>query len=223
MNPILELLYPSNACCLGCSDNTGTDKPWLCDACEKLLTRMDIMLSRENQSWPKDAVSMVRSVYRYRRPIDGIIQAFKYSGVYALADWISDFMADSLRDWDGIIADCLVPVPMHISRQRKRGYNQTEVLAKSLSEKTGIPCLNALKRVKNTPQQALSSDYQRRKNMKGAFALATDIAGMSIILIDDVITSGATANACAAVLRSGGASEVNLMTIASGYNERRTK
>lgn len=214
-NPILELLFPSNACCLGCGDETGMDSDWLCLECKKLLYRMDITFSASGRDWPKNGVSLARGVYRYRRPVIGLIHAFKYDGVYSIAELLTQEMATSLLEWNEVEVDYLVPIPMNITRERKRGYNQTDVLSSSLSKRTGIPVLNALKRVINTKQQALSTDSQRRSNMKGAFALIRDVQGMNLMLIDDVLTSGATANACAAVLRDGGAKDVNLLTIAS--------
>ncbi len=144
---------------------------------------------------------------------------FKFSGQYHqrpyLVAWLKegfDYMAAG-EEWDGF-----VPVPLHRLRKRERGFNQAEELALGLSEATEIPLLQPLQRVVATRQQALLTRAQRWENIRGAFSLApkADVKGKRLILIDDVLTTGATVETCARVLKKAGAAEVAVLTVARG-------
>jgi ComF family protein len=108
-------------------------------------------------------------------------------------------------------------VPLHKSRHRERGFNQSEIVAQEISKLTGLYVLkNALKRKKNTKDQTNLSPQQREENVKGAFVVTQPdmINGKNIILVDDVITTGATLSECARMLKQAGAEKILGMTIA---------
>ena len=113
-------------------------------------------------------------------------------------------------------AACLVPVPIHKNRKRKRGFNQAEVLANHLGKICGIPVLNALERIKNTESQTKLTREERKQNIVGAFMLAKNMEAhidkQALILIDDVCTTSATLEECARVLKEAGAREVLALT-----------
>jgi ComF family protein len=113
-------------------------------------------------------------------------------------------------------ADILVPVPLHRSRQRERGFNQARQLAKHL----GLPVINALARTRNTASQADLPASKRGANVRGAFVARAGVDGLTIVLVDDVATTGATLNACAAVLLDAGAREVRALTAAKAVARR---
>ncbi|MGH6948353.1 MAG: ComF family protein, partial [Kiloniellales bacterium] len=115
--------------------------------------------------------------------------------------------------------DLVVPVPLHWTRLFARRYNQAALLGRTLSQMSGKPlAARLLLRRRATPSQGRLSRAQRQRNVAGAFALAPDakrkIAGRRLLLIDDVVTTGATAAACARVLKRGGAAEVDLLALA---------
>jgi ComF family protein len=112
--------------------------------------------------------------------------------------------------------DFIVPVPLHWQRRWRRGFNQAELLAQEISKHRRIPILNALRRVKSTPNQAGLTSAGRRKNIAGAFQSrkGIDLTGKRILLIDDVFTTGATASACGRALKKAGAGNVSLLTLA---------
>jgi len=117
-------------------------------------------------------------------------------------------------------ADVAVPVPLHPSRRRERGFNQAEDLARHV----GLPAVAALRRVRRTPAQADLPAAKRHGNVKGAFALNRQGDGVSnkvVVLIDDVSTTGATLDACAHVLKQAGAREVRALTAARVVTQRR--
>jgi ComF family protein len=118
-------------------------------------------------------------------------------------------------------ATVIVPVPLHTQRERERGFNQAEVLARELARRINLPLVdNCLLRVVQTERHRAGMDARaRRESVTGAFALISPrrIAGESVLLIDDVLTTGATLSACAEVLRDGGAKEVLALTLARPF------
>jgi ComF family protein len=143
---------------------------------------------------------------------------------YQRALWFEPFLADLLvraarpvltsENWDMI-----VPVPLHPLKKREREFNQAERLARALGATTGTPVhTRVLRRVESTRTQTLLSREQRAANVRNAFAVrpGCQLDGQSIILVDDVLTTGATTNACARALQKAGAGEVCVWTVARG-------
>jgi ComF family protein len=143
------------------------------------------------------------------------IHQFKYRPCRALGRPLGTWMCGNLRVLNTI--DIIMPVPLHYSRLRQRGFNQALLLADPLSRTSDISlCYDNLWRTRSTlPQVDLSGD-ERIKNVAGAFALhrPQDVSGSSVLLIDDVFTTGATLNECAGVLKKAGASTVTVLTLA---------
>jgi ComF family protein len=111
--------------------------------------------------------------------------------------------------------DAITPVPLHWRRRWRRGFNQSDLLARVVSRRTGIPVVHALRRARATATQARLSNSARRRNVAAAFRRKGPILdGRRILLIDDVMTTGSTAAACASVLKRAGASRVALLTVA---------
>ena len=131
-------------------------------------------------------------------------------------------MAELLRGhfavyWGNRVPDALVPVPLHWLRLRRREFDQAQALASELGRQVGVPVWSeALIRHVSTPSQIGLSAVQRRRNMRGAFRVGTgrSCRGRSLLLIDDVYTTGATALECARVLRRAGAARVDVYTVA---------
>jgi ComF family protein len=140
-----------------------------------------------------------------------LIHLLKYGRVKTLARPLSVLLAQALpRDE---VFDATVPVPLYWLRRIKRGFNQSELLARGLARRTGIPMLKALRRVRPTPTQAGLSNSARRQNVASAFR-SQGVQEKRILLIDDVMTTGATAAACALALKQAGARRVALLTVA---------
>ena len=130
---------------------------------------------------------------------------------------------------DGTVAtlapffDGIVAVPLHETRYRKRGYNQAELLARELSERIGVPYVaDALLRVKKTAPLKTLSETERREELKGVFGPGTsDVAGKRLILVDDILTTGATAGACSDILRGMGAKSVKTVAFTATARDRK--
>jgi ComF family protein len=146
-----------------------------------------------------------------------LIHLYKYGRVRTLAGPLADLaMAAFPRDER---FDAIVPVPLHWRRRWQRGFNQSELLARAVAQRTGIPALAALLRMRPTTSQAGLSNTRRRQNVANAFRCRRRMAGRGlqgrrVLLIDDVMTTGSTAAACAAALKRGGAARVALLTVA---------
>lgn len=217
---ILEWLYPIRAVCMGCNSEIGFEKPWLCDDCREKLAHMWIGASLPPEGCHVDGAAFA---YEYHGPAGNMVRNLKYRGVLRLADIMSADMVQALKGIDPVGADMIVPVPMHPRRIKKRGYNQAEVLSQRLSEHLKIPCICALRRVRNTRQQARLSDQARLKNLKNAFISDVSVNNKCILLVDDVCTTGGTAESCAEALRAAGAKNVFLLCFALAKHQSEDK
>jgi ComF family protein len=152
----------------------------------------------------------------YETRLRDLIHLYKYGKIRTLARPLGELLVQALPRDERF--DAIVPVPLHWRRRWQRGFNQSELLARVVSRRTGIPVIAALRRERHTAMQAGLSNSSRRRNVTGAFAcrgaLAKRIEGRRILLIDDVMTTGSTAAACAAVLRRAGARRVALLALA---------
>jgi len=143
-----------------------------------------------------------------------LIHLFKYDRFKPLARPLGKLLASALpRDWK---YDMVVPMPLHWRRSWERGFNQSELLGKALSTKLGAPLVRAVRRKRRTPSQAGLTNAQRRVNVAGAFVWnkRVSVKDRHVLLVDDVLTTGATASACAAVLKRAGAKRVTVLTLA---------
>jgi ComF family protein len=145
------------------------------------------------------------------------VHALKYNYLSALAQPMAQLMARYVEEEEAVAADVFVAVPLYARRQRLRGYNQSALLARELSRLCGLPLTQrGLARRRNTPPQARSADAEARKrNVTDAFVADRRwVEGKRILLIDDVMTTGATLDACASALRRAGAASVWALTFA---------
>jgi predicted amidophosphoribosyltransferase len=178
----------------------------------------------ECRTWP-DSLTCARSACLLLPPADTIVHNLKYRGWPALAGPVGAAMArirvpDSVRH-----ASLCVPVPTTRSRLRNRGYNQAALIASAFAERTGRKLCNALSREGHTGTQTALQPVARKANVAGAFRFvpgqAAAVRDAAVLLIDDVLTTGATAAACAAALAEAGASHTGLITFARAIDARR--
>lgn len=166
----------------------------------------------------KPSYDCARAVFKYDDASRSLITSFKYSDKIAASDYFAKWIARSASDLIDE-ADLIVAVPLHRIRLFTRRYNQSSLLANSLAKLTKKPIHhNMLRRTKNTKPQAGMMFKQRILNVRGAFKInakyADLIKGKNIILIDDVMTTGATIEACAKAIKKAGASKVTALTVA---------
>lgn len=208
-NLIGRLLYPQGAVCLACGRmRVDVPEASLCAACMEKLALLD---GQACITAPFGALDGLYSAYLYGQTARLLVRAVKYNGVVPAASALADGMASVLPS---VPVDALVPVPLHRSRQRTRGFNQARVLCDALAARTGLPVLDALARTRATRTQTQLTREGRAENVRDAFAPVSPVAEMRLLLIDDVLTTGATAQACAAALKANGAAKLWLLTAA---------
>ena len=233
----LDLIYPAR--CPGCLKRlTESGAPGdFCDACGSVMQPIEEpFCQRCAEPFPGEIsgdftcpnCSGRPAAYEFavcrmlsRGPVREAVHRLKYEGVVVMRLALARLMLSALNDRR--LADAgwlLVPVPLHPRKRRERGYNQSAELAKSLSKLSGLPWLDALKRTRYTDSQAGLDRAGRLKNLRGAFAVkrfaARQLRDQDVLLVDDVLTTGATAHECAQTLRAGGARRVVVITVARG-------
>jgi competence protein ComFC len=140
------------------------------------------------------------------------IHLFKYGRIRTLAKPLVELLVAALPRNEAF--DAIVPVPLHWRKRWQRGFNQSELLAGGIARKWGVPVVNVLRRRRFTSAQAGLSNTERRKNVAAAFTIRRGVEGRRILLIDDVLTTGSTAAACARALRDAGAVRIAVATVA---------
>jgi len=150
----------------------------------------------------------------YADTLRELIHLFKYSQIRPLARPLGALIARAIPREHRF--DLIIPMPLHWKKRWSRGYNQSELLAKEIARRWGVPIRKIVRRVKPTAPQAGLSNSKRRLNVRGAFAVrkGANLKGLRVLLIDDVLTTGATAGACASVLKRAGASHVAVAVVA---------
>lgn len=197
--------------CAGCADAIGPGAV-LCAACDAVIPRLALPLCARCLFEEADPVCSRHADFRvwpawsYDERAARVVEALKYSGRTDLARGLGSEMARVLPAEPR--ADLVIEVPLHPARRRERGYNQSALLAASLADALGVPHLEgALERVRATQAQARLGPAARRVNVRGAFRVRHPerLAGRRVLLVDDVVTTGATLHACLASLEDAGA------------------
>ena len=211
---VLNLLLPIS--CAVCR----TEGRFLCAECEPSLPRLERPFctrcgDRGREPFCDWCVSTppnvngVRAPYLFEGVVREMVHDLKYRNVRACAGELAGLMADCARR-NNLSPDVLVPVPLHRSAERQRGYNQSALLCRELAKLTRIPMrTRSLTRKRDTPAQvSMGSHDERRHNMVGAFECGADVRGLAVLVIDDVVTTGSTMFACADALKAAGAASV---------------
>ena len=163
----------------------------------------------------RPAFDRVYSPFLYQAPISNLIHKLKYQHQFYNLRLLSKFMSDHLHDHMQTRPDALVPVPLHPKRLRQRGFNQASELAARISKETGIPMSNnIIRRLRYTEAQTGLKPRQRKSNLAGAFTVGNKFLPPKILIVDDVMTTGATASEMAKCLKRHGAISVEIITVA---------
>ncbi len=170
-----------------------------------------------DQDW---AFAFATAAYRSRGVVRHLIHQFKYGGHLHLRHLLARMLSEGFRDRrvQEMRLDGIVPVPLHPTRRREREFNQADVLAQLAGARLGLPVLDCLRRKRYTQTQTHFHRAERIKNLSGAFSLTghPEVEGQRLALVDDVLTTGSTADACASVLRQAGVAVVVVITVSRG-------
>lgn len=207
---LLDLLYPPK--CPFCGRILERGEEGWCASCQE-----DLPWTEPGQDRPVECCDACLSPLWYRDGVREGMHRYKFSGGQGHARLLGGLMAQCLHDrWDKPV-DLITWAPLHPKRKRVRGYDQAELLARRIGGLSGIPVENTLKKVRSTAVQSQTGeDEARRGNVQGAYCALPelDLAGKRIVLVDDVVTSGATLSECAAALRKAGVDSVIGLTLA---------
>jgi ComF family protein len=208
VDEILDALFPPR--CLLCGQPAGPPGP-ACAGCLADLPWLEAPLPT------LAGFAEVRSALTYEYPVDRLIGAAKFGRQAPVARALGQLLAWRMP-WLPVAPDAVVPVPLHWRREADRGFNQAEEVARSLCQERGWPLRPKLcRRVRQTPEQSALGAALRRENLRGAFALADARAAAGcrhVLLVDDVLTTGATAEALASVFLAAGVPRLSLWTVA---------
>lgn len=205
--------------CRECLDRLGARRGTVCLCCGRFLEGAgeDHLCAKCLDRPP--AFSRHRSCGRYGGVLKDLILLFKYGRASGLSPALARYAAESLGGeggiWEGL--DYIVPVPLHRKRRRERGFNQSQLLARDLARIQGLQVLErCLVKVRNIPPQTSLEGAGREGNVRGAYAArgTRKIAGKTLLLVDDVFTTGSTLRECSRVLRTAGAAEIRAVTLA---------
>jgi ComF family protein len=213
--------------CLGCGEFDESESQ-ICPGCMQDIQPFEHPLCLNCQAFvPKDIACpvcqgdsvMLFAFADYKPPLKDIIIQFKFKGITSPASTFARLWHDKFGEkFEKLKADVLIPVPLHAMRENRRGFNQAELIADELSKITKIPvAIEKLHRVKRRRPQARLDFKHRLANIKGAFAIGPfDNVGERVVLVDDVVTSGATVLEARRVLEAAGAKVVGIISLAHG-------
>ncbi|MCE8616930.1 ComF family protein [Bacteroides fragilis] len=218
-----SLLFPR--CCVVCGSPLSRGEECLCTCCNINLPRTGFHLRKDNPVeclfWGRiPGLKRASSFLFYRKGSDfrRILHLLKYGGYKELGEVMGRYMSAELSSgefFDGV--DMIIPVPLHRKKQKLRGYNQSEWIARGIASVTGIPlCAECMIREKNTETQTRKSTFERWENVEGIFKLCDTVhfEGKHVLLVDDVLTTGATTVACASAFARVSGIRISVLTLA---------
>ena len=217
----LDVVLPRS--CPVCGKALGGDEPWLCRRCLNELprTHLDQVAFNPMEQLFAGKVPIERATgyfyYEKGSPYASILHDIKYRHVPRMGQWLA---ARALREMPAFGAGitAVVPVPLHADKLARRGYNQSQYIARGVAQATGAAVVEAVKAVRSHATQTHKGALERWQNIQGAYALAPGmerrLAGQHVLLVDDVVTTGSTLEACAAALHAVPDITVSLFTLA---------
>jgi ComF family protein len=210
-NVCIDLIFPP--CCAGCG---RVDFVW-CEQCQLALESLPVQ-SVKNSVLPR--IEFVASTGQHHGILQKAVQGLKYRNVKLLGEELGNRLAEctQMQDWT---IDIMIPVPLHADRLKERGYNQAQVLCEYAAAQLEIPCVpDALQRKVYSKSQVGLSAHERKTNVVDVFSANPDLVfDRSIIIVDDVCTTGSTLSACAQVLLDAGARRVYGLTVTAARGQ----
>lgn len=232
-NGLLDVVYPPRCLVCGrdeadplCAVCRSEVVPLLAPFCDRCGVPIAAgrLVCEDCEAGPEPHFAWSQAVGQYTGVLRTAIHRLKYDGKGALAAPLGELLATALETPSPLLApgqafDCIVPVPLHPSKLRARGFNQSERIARALASGRGWPLeTRGLLRLRKTRTQTALHAAERHRNVEGVFGVRTPLYfdGQSVLLVDDVLTTMSTVNECARVLRNAGAARVAVLALARG-------
>ncbi|MFH1320343.1 MAG: ComF family protein [Bacteroidota bacterium] len=226
LRDFISLIYPH--ICMSCGKSLFRKEACICTYCKYHLPRTNFHLVEENPIsrlfWGKVNINTAASYYHFNKgsKVQRLIHRFKYNGQKEIGIAIGEFYGNELRDsplFNNI--DTIIPVPLHQNKKRKRGYNQSEFFAGGLAKSMGVKLdSEILFRSFDSKTQTRKTRFERWRNVEAIFQLKEkdSLKGKHILLVDDVLTTGSTLEACAHALLEVPGTKVSIVTMAFASN-----
>jgi ComF family protein len=219
---LINLLFPE--LCYGCGNLLYHGEKNICTACLYDLPYTDYHLHPDNllakQFWGRLPLEAAMAMLYFKKgtKVQNLLHGFKYKNQTQIGTYLGKLMGERLAKSQCYVdIDVIIPVPLHRKKLRLRGYNQSEYIAKGLAEELNIPMdIKSLTRIEATESQTKKARYTRYENMQGVFCVknAEELANKHILLVDDVVTTGATLEACGNILLNHGVKKLSVAAIA---------
>jgi ComF family protein len=219
----LDVLLPRN--CAVCGRPLDSDEPYVCRECMMKLPRTHLdkvdFNVMEQLFAGKTPIERATGFFYYEKGNNyaSILHDIKYHNMPKMGQWIAAVAATEIKEsgfFDGI--DCIIPVPLHISKIAKRGYNQSDYIARGISSVTGAPVSHAIIAEKPHATQTHKGMFERQQNTQGLYYPSRhaerELAGKHVLIVDDVVTTGSTLLACAESIADIEGVKISLMTLA---------
>jgi len=222
IDSLLSILFPRS--CVVCGGSLGKGEEVICTMCNTLMPRTNYHLQKDNEIeqrfWGKTVIEKATSYFFYTKGSDyrNILFKLKYHNYKELGEVMGRYLAKELLETDFLKdIDLIVPVPLHPKKRKIRGYNQSEWIALGISNAADIPIdTSSLERLINNNTQTRKSVFERWENVRDVFSVvsAEKLEGKHILLVDDVLTTGATLLSCAIALIESSKVKVSIVTLA---------
>lgn len=213
---LMDIIFPRAESCNGCGRIMKTPNKYrLCDPC---FSRIKLYNAKEEDKWANSGISRIECEdvvisCHYEGLARDMVHELKYKDKREVAVSLAALISDKI-DKKYLSYDYIVPVPISRKKMKKRGYNHISLIAAELSYVLNIPVLNCIERIKDTKPQVLFNMYDRWYNVKDCFKSICSTEGKKILLLDDIITTGATAHFCVEEIRASGATSITVVTFA---------
>ena len=223
--PVLDFLYPP--LCLSCGSRLAEGESLLCSACSRLAPRLDrrdaTLCRARTDLFNESAVEDLVVLWHFEGPVRDLVHSVKYGGLSSAAEkagtWLGQSMEQASNRW---LPDLIVPIPLHPARRRERGYDQSACIARGVARILGVPLFeDVAARTRNTATQTSLDRSQRRENVAGAFRVRHPdlVRNANVLIVDDVVTTGATVGALAGSLRECGSRGCAVAGLAIGMSD----
>lgn len=240
LHTVPRILYPFydfvfSPICFHCGSRLPWGERFLCRQCWSAIPKIappDVLLSETRQKLGSDSCIVdVVSLFRFEKEgeLQSLLHELKYGGKRGVGLLVGRLLGEKIKKMVSIenVLGC-VPVPLHAAKLRERGYNQSELLCQGIRDTSDLPVLRSLiRRVRHTNSQTTLNATERRSNVRGAFALVsrhrTGLRRKIILLVDDVITTGATIRECASVLKDAGVVNIVACCVAIAQSDPLTR
>ncbi len=210
----IRLIYPAH--CGACLAFLELEEENICGNCKTELARLPFAADQALASKRFEFLDDAWSVYPYESPVKEILSAIKFSR----KKWLTGVFAEEIQNIAALMAsettyDAIIPVPLDGLRLMEREFNQAELMARNIAKKIQTPVRSGLlRKIARTGPQSSLGQKERQINLYGAFKVAKKLPGRNFLLVDDILTTGATAEEAARVLKKAGAARVDLLTAA---------